>query len=110
MTNTSTFKTIGKIQGVAQFVVADPQGKMIAGNAGQLIKFAKTVGICGRKLAAMGKTGFKYAVFERKNRCHLFIFPTGNYYLGVVKQQKIKNDILCESIIKFLADLDPTDR
>lgn len=110
MIQTSTLKTIGSLQGVAQFVVADPQGKIIAGNAEQPTRFAKTVGICGKKFAAMGKTGFKYAVFDRKNNCHLFIFPVGKYYLGVVKEQKIKSKILYESIIKFLADLEQTER
>lgn len=99
------FNQLGKIKGVHQFVVADSNGLIIIENTTHLQELGNLVLQCGQLFTVIGKSGFKHAVFERKNLQNILIFPVGNYYLGVIKEQDIENNILINDIKRFLADL-----
>ena len=49
------------------------------------------------------------ATFSRETGQDLFIFPVGNYYLGVIKQENMETGELAERIIEFINEL-PVNR
>ena len=105
MTDPSKFNALGKIKEISQYIVVYPDGRIIVENTSHPEALAKVVCACGQQFTAVGKSGFKYALFERKNQSNIFIFRVGNYYLGVVKQQHIKNHTIIKTIKQFLADI-----
>ncbi|MBU2455710.1 MAG: hypothetical protein KJ668_20575 [Proteobacteria bacterium] len=68
-------------------------------------KAAQIVFTCGKNLYAIGKTRLKCVIFSRENQKNFFIFPVGNYYLGVIKSDNMNNIILADTVIKFLKGL-----
>jgi len=65
---------------------------------------AEIISVCGSNSYAIGKKRFKYLSFSRKNHDTFFIFPVGNYYLGVIKQNHISDALLAQNVIQFLKD------
>lgn len=99
------FRQLSNISGVDEYILVDPRGNIAAHDIKNHKKAAKIVLTCGRNSFAIGKANFKYIFFSRKNQKNFFIFPVGNYYLGVVKQKRFKNVTLVDNIINFLNGL-----
>jgi hypothetical protein len=99
------FIQIAAVTGVDQYIVVDHKGQITAHDIKDPERSAGIVFSCGQNAYAIGKTRLKYVFFCRENQKNLFIFPVGNYYLGVVKEQSIDNLALTDSIITFLTGL-----
>lgn len=105
MTTLEEFKLISKLTGVDQYILVDHMGKIAVHDIKDPERLSGIVFSCGKNSYAIGKTGFKYVLFSRKNQKNIFIFPVGNYYLGVIKLKNINNDVLADNIINFLQSL-----
>lgn len=105
MATLKEFLRISKLTGVDQYLIVDHTAKVVAHDIKDPQKLAKIIFSCGQNCFAIGKTQFKYLIFSRKNQKNIFIFPVGNYYLGVVKSKTVDNFILADNIINFLKGL-----
>ena len=99
------FLEISKIEGVDEYIFMDNFGNIAAHDIKDPQKVSGMVFSCGRNIRAVGKDNFKYAIFSRKNKKDIIIFPVGNYFLGVVKQKKTETLVLVNMILKFLQEL-----
>ena len=101
---------LSRIIGVDQYILVDKNADITAHNIQNSKKAARIVLSCAKnsfaicKLDKLSKSK-KYVVFPRKIQKDFFIFPTGNSYLGVVKQQNISNEILIDNILNYLKNL-----
>jgi len=109
MTILKEFIKISQIAGVDQYILVDQKGNIAAHDIKYPEKIAGMILSCGQNSFAIGKTQFKYIVFSRKNQKNFFIFPVGNYYLGVVKQKSVNNFVLADNIIEFLKGILKTE-
>lgn len=100
-----TFLQISKIEGVDEYIFIDNRGNIAAHDINDPQKVSGMVFSCGRHIRAIGKDKFKYAVFSRKTKKNIIIFPVGNYFLGVVKHEKTDTLVLVNIILKFLQEL-----
>ena len=96
---------ISKVPGVDQFIFINGKGVVAAHNVKNPESAAIIVLTCGKNSSAISKTDFRYLVFSRKNKNDFFIFPVGNYYLGVIKQSRFSHNTLAENITSFLKKL-----
>ncbi len=99
------FLQISMVQGVDQYILLDNRGNIIAHEIKDPQKASEMVFSCGRNIRNVGKNRFQYAVFSRKNKKDIIIFPIGNYSLGVVKQEEADTFVLVDIILKFLHEL-----
>lgn len=99
------FLQISMIQGVDQYIFLDNKGNIAAHEIKDPQKASEMVFSCGQNILVVGKNRFKYAVFSRKNKKDIIIFPIGNYSLGVVKQKDADTLVLVDLILKFLHEL-----
>jgi len=99
------FSEILKIPGVDQYIFVDKKGNIAAHEINSPEKAAKAVHFCGKRSQAFGKDKLRCILFSRNNQKDLLIFPVGNYYLGVVKQESMNSIALADNIIKSLTDL-----
>ncbi len=93
---------IAGVTGVDRYILVDRQNNVVAHNLKNYRKAGAMVSFCGRQSAAIGKKRLDYLIFNRKNQKDLFIFPVGNYYLGVIKQKHIKTIELANNVRFFL--------
>ncbi|MCF6246354.1 MAG: roadblock/LC7 domain-containing protein [Desulfobacula sp.] len=110
MPDIKNLKKIETLEGVEQYIVTDHDGSIIAKKANTPDTMARIVCLCGKSFHAIGKSNFKHAVFSRKNKKNLFVFPVGKYYLGVIKQKEIENFIMIDAIVNFLTEIMKKDR
>lgn len=99
------FRQIAEVTGVDQYIFVDQKGNIAAHDIQNPEQTAAMVFFCGKNSYAIGKTRLNHVIFSRRNHKDFFIFPVGNYYLGVIKEKTINNFVLTENIIKFLKDL-----
>ena len=99
------FLQIAKISGVDQYIFIDNKGNIEAQSIKNSQKAAEMVFSCCKNIRAIGRNQFKYAVFSRKNKKNLILFPLGYYSLGVVKQKDIGTLVLVEIILESLQEL-----
>jgi hypothetical protein len=99
------FMQISNVSGVDQYILVNQKGKIIAHDIKDPEKTADMVFSCGQKSFSMNKNKSQYLIFSGKNKKNIFIFPVGNYYLGVIKSNIVDNSALTDNIIKFLKDL-----
>ncbi|MFA5902541.1 MAG: roadblock/LC7 domain-containing protein [Desulfobacula sp.] len=104
MPNVEQFGSILKVTGIDQYILVDKTAKIITHNMTDPEKMAEITSVCGFKSQEIGKSNFSYIMFSRKNHNNFFIFPVGKYYLGVIKQKTVSNDLLVENILQFLKD------
>ena len=94
--------TIGGIRGVDQYVWVDANGTLLAHDAKKPKQLAQMAVSCASPLSAMGKNNFIYLSFLRGNQANIYIFPVGNGYLGVVKQEGVEDGDLVKAVTEFL--------
>jgi hypothetical protein len=99
------FLQIAAVTGVDQYIVVDHKGQIVVHDITDPERLAGMVFSCGRNAYAIGKTQLKYVLFPRKNQKNFFIFPVGNYYLGVIKEHSIDNLVLIDNVATFLNGL-----
>jgi hypothetical protein len=99
-----TFLQISKTKGVDEYIFMDSRGNIAAHDIKDSQKVSGMVLACGQNISAVGRDKFKYAVFSRKNKRDIIIFPVGNYFLGVVKHEKTETLVLVDIILKFLQE------
>ena len=100
-----TFSQVGKIEGIDEYIFMDPNGNIAAHDIKDSQKVSGMVFACGQDIRAIGRDKFKYAVFSRKNKRDIMIFPVGNYLLGVVKQEKTETLVLVDRVLRFFQEL-----
>ena len=98
---------VARIDGVKQYILADGDGQVIIHNLKNYQRTGAMISFCGQQSFVLGKSRLKYLTFVRKNQNDLFIFPIGNYYLGVIKQKHIKTVQLTDNVLNFLNGLKP---
>lgn len=99
-----TFLQISKIEGVDEYIFMDNRGNIAAHDIKDSQKVSGMVFACGQNICVIGRDKFKYAVFSRKNKRDMIIFPVGNYFLGVVKQKKTETLVLVDIILNFFQE------
>jgi hypothetical protein len=104
MTFSEILLEISKIEGVDEYIFMDNRGNIAAHDIKDSQKVSGMVFSCGQNICAIGRDKFKYAIFSRKNKQDIIIFPVGNYFLGVVKQKKTEPLVLVDIILKFLQE------
>lgn len=93
---------IAGVRGVNQYLLVDPDGTILAHEAKQPDHLARMAVSCAGPLSAMGKNHFRYLCFQRENQANIFIFPVGNGYLGVIKQEGVDDEAMVGDVTKFL--------
>ncbi|MFH2090912.1 MAG: roadblock/LC7 domain-containing protein [Pseudomonadota bacterium] len=96
---------ISKIPGVDHYILVDLQGEVIAHNIKDYQQIGPMISFCGKQSFSIGKNRLKFLIFSRKSQKDLLIFPVGNYYLGVIKQNKIQAVELADNVLIFLTGL-----
>ncbi len=99
------FLQLSMIRGVDQYIFLDNEGNIAAHKIKDPQKASEMVFACGQNIRTVGKNKFQYAVFSRKNKKDIIIFPVGNYSLGVIKQKDADTFVLVDIILKFLHEL-----
>jgi len=94
-----------KIAGIEQYILVDQKGNIAAHNIKDPEKIARIVISCAKNAFAIGKPNMEYVIFSGKNQRNFFIFPAGNSYLGVIKQQNISDITFTDNILNFLKNL-----
>lgn len=97
--------TISQADGVDQFIFVNKQGTIKVHDIKRPERAAKIVSTCGKHSSAIGKIGFKYLIFPRKNQKSFFIFPVGEYFFGVIKQSSLSDKSLVENVLKLTKEL-----
>jgi hypothetical protein len=105
MTTLEDFNKISNVDGVDQYILIDNKQNIITHDIENPDKVASIITTCGKNSYAIAKTQLKYLIFSRSCKNNIFIFPVGNYYLGVVKSKNIENITLANNIDNFLKAL-----
>ena len=105
MATIDEFCRIAAVEGVKNFILVRDDGEIAAWNMETPEKIADMVLRCGRNPERVGTARYRYLVFRRKSGEHFFIFPVGNYYLGVVKEKEIDSGLLVDGVLNFIAAL-----
>ncbi|MEA2082943.1 MAG: hypothetical protein U9O82_01630 [Thermodesulfobacteriota bacterium] len=109
MATLSDFAGIAGIKGVENYVLVKSDGTIVSHNAKHPESLAKMVLGCGLNCDKIGKARFTYFVFSRGTRENYFIFPVGNYYLGLQQQADIDAELIANTIIEFIRGLSKRD-
>jgi len=96
---------IARIEGVKHYILVDHNQQVIVHNLKDYRRIGAMICFCGLQSYALGKSRLKFLIFERKNHNDLFIFPVGNYYLGVIKHKTIGAVELTHNVLAFLNEL-----
>ena len=102
MTGGKRISDIARVKGVHQYLWIDRDGTIQAHNMENPEQLAQMAVSCAGPLFAMGKKNFKYLGFLRRNQANFFIFPVGNGYVGVIKQERIGDEEVVQAITEFL--------
>ena len=94
-----------KTVGVEQYIIVNQKGDIAAHNIKEPRKSARILLSCAKNAFAIGKPNREYVVFPVNNQKKFFIFPTGNSYLGVIKQKNISDAALTDNILNLLKDI-----
>jgi hypothetical protein len=96
---------LSKTVGVEQYIIVDQMENIAAHNIRDPEKIARIIISCAKNAFAIGKPNIEYVIFHGNNQRNFFIFPAGNSYLGVIKQQNISDITLTDNILNFLKNL-----
>jgi len=96
---------LSKTVGVEQYIIVDQKENIAAHNIRDPEKIARIIISCAKNAFAIGKPNMEYVIFPGNNQRNFFIFPAGNSYLGVIKQQNISDITLTDNILNFLKNL-----
>jgi len=96
------FLNLSKTVGIEQYIIVDQKGNIAAHNIRDPEKIARIMMSCAKNAFAIGKPNMEYVIFPGNNQRNFFIFPAGNSYLGVIKQQNISDITLTKNILNFL--------
>ncbi len=105
MATIKDFTKIIKIKGVKKYILVKNNGKVAAHDIEDPKTIAMVVLRCGRNSDSFCLPRFKFLLFKRDNNENFFIFPVGNYYLGVIQENDISNLILVGRVLQFIKDL-----
>jgi hypothetical protein len=83
----------------------DQKGNTAANNIKDPEKIARVIISCAKNAFAIGKPNMEYVIFPVNNQRNFFIFPAGNSYLGVIKEQNISDTTLTNNILNFLKNI-----
>ena len=100
------FLQVPKIKGVARYILADRNGEVVIHNMKGYKNKGSLISFCTEQAWSIGRGKVHYLVFTRRSGEDLFIFPVGNYSLGVVKEKDIQTVELISSVLEFLNGLD----
>ncbi len=99
------FNRIPDIKGVKGFVAVDQSGQLSAHTIDDPEATVAFVLACTRHLDASGNSDFKYLLFKRSCKENFFVFPVGNSYLGVLKQEGVGDFTLANTIMNYIHGL-----
>ena len=105
MATLSDFAKIAGIKGVENYMLVKNDGTIASHNTEHPESLAKMVLDCGLNCDKIEKARFTCFVFSRGTRENYFIFPVGNYYLGLQQQADIDAALIVNTIIEFIRGL-----
>lgn len=105
MATIDEFRRVAEIEGVKSFILVRDDGEIAARNMDEAESIAAMVLRCGRNPERIGTARYRYQVFGRKGGEDFFIFPVGNYYLGVIKEREIDSGLLVDGVLYFVKAL-----
>lgn len=101
MTDPDRYRTLDEVDGILHYTVLDLKGSAIANSVNCPTALFDLAAAFKENKALLGRTGFKYAVFECKNKNDILFFNIGKACLGVVKQRHVNNDKLFKILHKI---------
>lgn len=97
--------SVAQVEGVDQYILIDNHGTISGHDTKIPEEMADVVKSCMRRIFPMVQNRFKYIKFLLKNNMDLYVFPVGNYGLGVVKKETFSDPVFQENMIRFLSSL-----
>ncbi|MCG8687858.1 MAG: hypothetical protein MI892_23475 [Desulfobacterales bacterium] len=85
--------------------MVDSQGRVITHDLRAPEDLSAMVASCGNAFVSIGSKRFKYASFSRRNNKNVLIFPVGKFFLGVIKEDGVRDFEAAEAVIKLLNKL-----
>ena len=95
------FLEISSINGVDQYILLDPDGKVVTHDMKDPEGTAEMVFSSVRDMTVLGGSRFKYALFSRKQGEDMIVFSCAPYCLGVMVRTPSPLT-LAENLLKFL--------
>lgn len=107
MVSVEAFKRIARVKGIKSYILVRNDGNIAAHNIDDIAPNPLTTVTlkCGRRCTQLKQSDFKCLLFSKKNNENIFIFPVGNYYLGVIKESIIDEIVLIDNIFDFIRSL-----
>ena len=102
MVTQTEFSRITELPGVKNHLLVKKSGELILTDFPAPEDFAETLVACGREADCLGSSRFTFLLFNRESCEHLFIFPVGNYYLGVIKERDADSKAVADEVIAFI--------
>lgn len=97
---------VARLEGVDRYILVDENGEVIIHNMNAYQNIGALIAQCGKQSYPIGKHRIRFLTFKRTYRNDLFIFPIGNYYLGVIKDTQIPAAELAGTILNFIDSLE----
>ena len=94
----NAYKDLASIDDIDEFIVTNPDGKIIEQQIQNPEKLAAMIARCGNNLKTIAKLNFSHAIVKRDNSRDILIFPVGNHYVGMVKKENAKTIQLIHTI------------
>lgn len=102
MATIDDFSSIIDLQEIQQYILVKSDGTIAATQSEKPESFARLVLRCGRNSDKLGLPRFNHLSFTMESGDVFFIFPVGNYYLGVIKERNIPNSTLVKIVETFI--------
>ena len=105
MATIDEFLEIATVEGVKNYILVRNDGEIVARDVEEAEALAALALRCGLGADRIGTARYRYLAFRRKGGEDLFIFPVGNYYLGVIKERNIDGARLVDGVQDFIKAL-----
>jgi len=106
MATVKEFSQLIKKYGVKQYIIVKNNGTIMAQHhIEEPDRVADFVLACGRNCDASGSVRFRFLLFSSSSCENFFVFPVGNYYLGMVQEQDADDRVLVKNILTSINDL-----
>ncbi len=96
---------ISKLKGIKGYILVRNDGKIAAYKAGTPKYLSDLALKCGKNCDTIDLSRFRCLLLSRRNNENIFIFPVGNYYLGVIKEKEFDDTVLMNTVLNFIKSL-----
>ena len=105
MATLSQLEEIANVEGVSQYILIAPSGKTISQNMTKHLLISPMIKSCLTICKTIQDGQFRHLVFAQDDNRDLFLFPVGQYFLGITKEANYEADLIPTKVYNFLTDL-----